>query len=65
MTREELWQHYCAKNPSFSGNGNVTMSAAGLKKLFEQTWQFGFDSSKETIKSDSGSDLFNQLFKKR
>ena len=27
-----------AKNPSFAGDGNVTMSARGLRKMFDQTW---------------------------
>ena len=38
MTREELWSTYCKRNPSFAGDGEVTMSARGLKKLFEHTW---------------------------
>jgi hypothetical protein len=38
MTREQLWKIYSAKNPSFEGEGNVTMSARGLRKLFNTTW---------------------------
>lgn len=39
MKKEELWAAYVAKNPSFEGGGNVTMSAAGLKKMFDQTYE--------------------------
>lgn len=37
MNREQLWEHYCNRNPQFK-RGPVTMSAAGLRKLFDQTW---------------------------
>lgn len=43
MTRAALWAQYVAKNPQFAGDGNVTLSANGLKKLFEQTWALGHD----------------------
>ncbi|HMJ06896.1 MAG TPA: hypothetical protein VK474_11620 [Chthoniobacterales bacterium] len=39
MKQQTLWELFCAKNPSFAGRGNVTMSAAGLRKLFDQTWE--------------------------
>lgn len=32
------------RNPSFDGDGNVTLSARGLRKMFEQTWEIAFDS---------------------
>jgi hypothetical protein len=38
MGKTDLWKVYADKNPSFKGDGNVTMSAAGLRKLFDQTW---------------------------
>lgn len=38
MTKQELWAHYCRRNPQFYGGGNVTLSAAGLRKLFDATW---------------------------
>jgi hypothetical protein len=37
-----LWQIFCKKNPSFSREGNVTMSSKGLKKLFDTTWDMAF-----------------------
>jgi hypothetical protein len=38
MKKSQLWKIYVAKNPSFAGEGNVTMSARGLRKMFDQTW---------------------------
>ena len=29
-----------SKNPSFAGDGNITMSARGLRKMFDQTWDY-------------------------
>ena len=42
MKKSQLWKIYVAKNPSFAGDGNVTMSARGLRKLFDQTWDLAF-----------------------
>jgi hypothetical protein len=48
MTKEELWKVYSNKNPSFNGRGNVTMSAKGLRKLFDTTWDIAmFDGEGE------------------
>jgi len=48
MTKEELWKVYSNKNPSFNGSGNVTMSARGLRKLFDTTWDIAmFDGEME------------------
>jgi hypothetical protein len=43
MKKSELWKAYVAKNPSFAGNGNVTLSAAGIRKLFDQTWDIAYE----------------------
>ena len=40
MTQEALWKHYLSKNPHWQENG-VRLTAAGLKKLFDQTWAQG------------------------
>ena len=37
MTKKELWKIYTARNPTFDGEGTVTMTAAGLRKLFDTT----------------------------
>lgn len=43
MTKQELWKIYSKRNPSFdSKEGNVTMTAKGLRKLFETTWDTAF-----------------------
>jgi len=49
MTKEELWKVYVNKNPSFNGRGNVTMSAKGLRKLFDTTWDVAmYDGEEES-----------------
>jgi hypothetical protein len=47
MTREKLWRAYAARNPSFAGDGNVTMSARGLRKMFNTTWDTAFYDGEE------------------
>ena len=42
MKKQELWEIYCRKNPSFEKDGNVTMSAKGLRKLFDTTWDTAY-----------------------
>jgi hypothetical protein len=49
MKKSELWKIYVAKNPSFAGDGNITMSARGLRKLFDQTWDFAFHEGEDEI----------------
>ncbi len=68
MTRAELWDHYLARNPSFAGPGNVIMSAAGLRKLFDQTWDYGEAYGEENALGGLGGlgkeagDLFAEMF---
>jgi hypothetical protein len=47
MTKRELWKIYSKRNPSFDGTGNVTLSAAGLRKLFETTWEIAMYDGEE------------------
>jgi hypothetical protein len=42
MTKEELWAVYVKRNPSFEGEGTVTLSKRGLKKLFDTTWDTAY-----------------------
>ena len=50
MTKNELWRIYVKKNPSFEGDGNVTMSAKGLRKLFDTTWDTAYyDGESEPV----------------
>ena len=66
MTKKELWKIYTARNPSFNGEGKVTMTAAGLRKLFDTTWNVAFhDGEEEPIERvpPSGNlDAFRQIF---
>lgn len=47
MTKKELWKIYSKRNPSFDGEGTVTMTAAGLRKLFNTTWDVAFHDGEE------------------
>jgi len=62
MTREELWNTYCKRNPSFAGDGEITMSARGLKKLFDQTWEIAQQQAKKPDSYGPGPSAFEQLF---
>lgn len=63
MNKQELWSAYVARNPSFAKGGNVTMTADGLKKLFDQTWDMAEKHC--SAKSSNGASLFDQVFGKR
>ena len=47
MTRSQLWKIYTKRNPSFDGDGNVTMTARGLRKLFDTTWDAAYFDGEE------------------
>ena len=56
MTKEQLWKIYSRKNPSFDGDGNVTMTAKGLRKLFDTTWEVAmYDGEEEPVEKTSHS----------
>ena len=70
MTKDQLWAKYAAANPAFEVvGGNVTMTAKGLRKLFEQTWDIaeshGFDNGKAWQKNvdDNAMDAANESLK--
>jgi hypothetical protein len=48
MTKERLWKIYTDRNPSFDGDGNVTLSAKGLRKMFETTWEVAYYDGEES-----------------
>ena len=52
MTKNELWEIYCTKNPSFEQDGKVTMSTKGLRKLFETTWDQAIQSKYKPYKEE-------------
>ena len=66
MTKKELWKIYAKRNPSFDGEGNVTMSAAGLRKMFETTWEVAmYDGEEEPSSKRPASanvDTLKQIF---
>lgn len=43
MKKETLWEIYVKKNPTFEGEGNVTLSRSGLKKMFDQAYDKGHE----------------------
>jgi hypothetical protein len=56
MTKEQLWKIYSRKNPSFDGDGNITMTAKGLRKLFDTTWEIAmYDGEEEPVEKTSHS----------
>jgi hypothetical protein len=61
MTREQLWKIYCDKNPSFAGEGNVTMSARGLRKLFEQTWDLAFYKGEDETADPTNAEIMQGM----
>lgn len=81
MSKQELWSKYVERNPSFDGLGTITMSARGLRKMFNQTWDVAFESgfNQEFDDDEDGEDeypepikhspeamnIFNTIFGKR
>lgn len=72
MKKSDLWKIFSDKNPSFNGEGNVTMSAAGLRKLFDQTYEQGYEQGKANViamqklaqGTASTESIFDKLFGK-
>ena len=66
MTKKELWKIYTARNPTFDGEGTVTMTAAGLRKLFDTTWDVAFhdgeDEPVERVPPSGNVDVLKQIF---
>lgn len=67
MTKDELWKVYVQRNPQFERPGAVTLTSAGLKKLFEQTYdqahaagvKAGINAQELKLRADS---LFGKIF---
>jgi hypothetical protein len=66
MTKKELWKIYAARNPTFNGEGTVTMTAAGLRKLFDTTWDVAFhdgeDEPVDRVPPSGNLDALKQIF---
>jgi hypothetical protein len=80
MKKQELWSKYVDRNPSFDGDTTITMSARGLRKMFNQTWDIAFqagfnqefddddkeDDYPEPIRHNaSAMNIFDTIFGKR
>ena len=63
MTKQQLWSKYVDKNPSFDGLGTITMSARGLRKLFNQTWDVAFESGFNQKFEDDEEDEYPEPIK--
>ena len=67
MKKSQLWKIYVAKNPSFAGDGNVTMSARGLRKMFDQTWDLAIhegepEHESAPVNDSKGVDDLRKIF---
>lgn len=67
MKKSQLWKIYCAKNPAFERDGNVTLSTRGLRKLFDQTWDYAFNEGEDEhdpapINNSKGVDDLRKIF---
>lgn len=68
MTKEQLWNIYCERNPKFGDfpDTQITLTVQGLKKFFDQTWQAAIEEGKKlNVASKPKYDLpegFEQLF---
>jgi hypothetical protein len=66
MTKKELWKIYSKRNPSFDGEGMITLSAAGLRKMFETTWEIArYDGEEEPTSKQPAAgnlDALKQIF---
>jgi hypothetical protein len=59
MNKSDLWRIYCDKNPQFANDdAKITMTGRGLQKLFDQTYDAGYQQAmvntgaKNTTKGD-------------
>ena len=66
MTKKELWKIYTARNPSFDGENTLTMTAAGLRKMFDTTWDIAFhdgeEEQMERVPNMGNIDALKQIF---
>ena len=67
MKKSELWAIYVRRNPSFDGDGNVTMTARGLKKLFDTKWDTAYfdgepEEQPEPMPDNAGVEQLKAIF---
>ena len=56
MTKKEVWKAYVKRNPSFNGDGKITMSARGLRKMFDNTWEMAYEAGFNQEEDDDEAD---------
>lgn len=69
MDKESLWNLYLLRNPAFGKEGQVTLTTAGLRKLFETTFDKGVEHGRsiaqcEPFESTPISESFKSIFRK-
>jgi len=42
MKKSSLWAIYCRKYPQFAQDGEITLTAKGLRKFFDTTWDTAY-----------------------
>ena len=62
MEQDELWKIFCDKNPAFESQETITLTKAGLKKLFDQTWDQAYQEG--FAKGAASKSVFESLFGK-
>ena len=64
MTKEDLWNIFIKKNPSFITKP-TTFTPDGLRKFFDQTWDQGFRQACELVNKTTNDtpEFIQDLFK--
>lgn len=53
MTKTELWNAFCDRNPRFRDpDARITLTGRGLEKLFSQAWDRGRDAGYQLRKCE-------------
>lgn len=53
MTKAELWQTYCRRNPFLAGDEPVKLRPEAIKAMFDQTW----DQATKAAGADAAGDV--------
>lgn len=64
MSRDELWRRYCASNPKFAKDDEmVTLTARGLRKLFEQTYDLAHKAGADAVARSAPDRAFPDILR--
>jgi hypothetical protein len=64
MTRDELWAAYVRRHPGFAGEGTVTLTTRGLRRLFEHTWEHAHAHGRQTAPPPAEPEDFPDLLRR-